>query len=57
MYFVFDMNFGYILQSVEYITYSYDFMLYITFGYVVLKTMYYSFDIVLCGFSVILYGV
>lgn len=29
----FDMNCSYILQSVGYITYSYDFMLYITFGY------------------------
>ena len=33
MVIVFDMNLGYILQSIEYITYSYDFMLYITFGY------------------------
>ena len=55
MYFVFDMNLGYILQSVEYITCGYSLMLCITFGYVVLKTMWYSFDIVLCGFSVILY--
>ena len=29
----------------------------ITFGYVVLKTMYNSFDIVLCGFSVVIYDI
>ena len=52
-----DMNLGYILQSVEYIICSYSFMLCITFSYVVLKTMWYSFDVVLCGFSVMLYGI
>ena len=46
---VFDMNLGYVLRSVEYITYSYDLMLFIIFGYVVLETMCYCFDIVLCG--------
>ena len=54
---MFDMNCNYILQSVGYITLSYGFMLCITFGYVVFKTRWYSYDIVLCDFSVILYGV
>ena len=52
-----DMNCSYILQSVGYITCGYDFMLYITFGYVVLETMCNGFDIVLCGFNVILYDI
>ena len=52
-----DMNLGYILQSVEYITCGYSLMLCITFGYVVLKTIWYSFDVVLCDFSVMIYGI
>ena len=32
-------------------------ILYITFGYVVLKTMLYIFDIVLCDFSVMIYDI
>ena len=55
MVIVFDMNLGYISQSIEYITCGYGFMLCITFGYVVLKTMWYSFDVVLCDFNAILY--
>ena len=50
-----DMNLGYVLRSVWYITWCYGFMLFITFGYVVLKTMCNGFDIVLCGFSVVIY--
>ena len=53
----FDMHLSYILQSIGYITCDYGFMLCITFDYVVLKTMCYSFDIVICGFSVILYDI
>ena len=44
---MFCMNLGYILQSVGYIACGYSFMLCITFGYVVLKTMWYGFDIIL----------
>ena len=57
MVIVVDMNLGYILQSVEYITCGYSLMLCITFGYVVLKTRCNGFDIVLCGFCVVIYGV
>ena len=46
-----DMNLCYILQSIEYITYSYDFMLYITFGYMVYCVQYYML------YSVMLYVV
>ena len=54
---VFDMNLGYILQNIGYITCSYGFMLYITFDYVVLKTMCNGFDIVIYGISVVIYGI
>ena len=46
-----------IIVTILFIMCGYGFMLCITFGYVVLKTMWYSFDIVLCGFSVIIYGI
>ena len=52
-----DMNLGYVLRSVWYITWCYGFMLFITFGYVVLKTMWYCFNVVLCDFSVMLYDI
>ena len=54
---VFDMNLGYILQSVGYISYSYGLMLCITFDYVVLKTRYNGFNVVLCSFSVVIYDI
>ena len=47
----FDMHLGYMLWSIGYITLGYGFMLFIIFGYscyVVLKTMWYSFSVVLC---------
>ena len=43
---IFNINLGYILQSVKYITYSYGFMLYITFGYsCIVLYMQYNFDV------------
>ena len=71
MVIMFDMNLGYILQSIEYIIYSYSLVLFIIFGYscivlfeqynilcyVVLKTIWYSCDVVLCDFSAMIYGI
>ena len=51
------ITFGYILQSVRYITWYYGLVLFITFGYVVLKTIWYCFDVVLCDFSAMIYGI
>ena len=54
---MFDMNLGYILQSVKYIACGYSLMLFITFCYVVFKTIWYGYDVVLCDISAMIYGI
>lgn len=50
---MFNMNLGYMLYCIIWVVQFDDDML----CYVVLKTICNGFDIVLCGFSVILYGI